>query len=141
MNVDQSTLIQICLLLTLVVTKGFEVYFDRQKQAREKLLRQWDLEDRERARQELAARVATTHKKVIEKIEENTNISREAFTEANNVNVKLLRMSNQIGSSSSDERRAAEESIKGLLQDTAAVVDDTHTKVENIERKLSDEKS
>jgi DNA-binding transcriptional regulator YiaG len=137
-NVDQNTLIQLMLFLTFVVTKLFDVYNDRQKQNRELRQREWDKEDRERARQELAEKVATTHEKVIKKIEENTNISREAFTEANNVNVKLLRMSDQITSASSHERRVAEDSIKGLLQDTAAVVDDTHTKVENIERKLDE---
>lgn len=158
MGVEQSTMIQIILLLTLVVTKGFEVYNERQKRARERELRAWDLEDRERARQELAAKVATTHEKVIEKIEENTNLSREAFTagreaytEANNVNAKLLTISTQIGKASGDRRgeemrRMADENIQGILKTTAetaakveetqAVVDDTHTKVENIERKL-----
>lgn len=140
---DATILGQLLLFLTTIGGFAIQIY-------REKRNRQWDLEDRMMARQELAEKVATTHQKVIEKIEENTELSRVAFSEANDVNGKLLEISSQFRSASdrrgAEMRRVAEDNIKGILRTTAAtaakvektkaVVDDTHAKVESIEKKL-----
>lgn len=122
----------------------------RMQMAREKRNREWDLADREAARQKLVKVAEVAHKDVIQKIEENTEISRGAFNEANNVNQKILMLSNQINQSfdrRAEAMRRRAEDIKDDLKDiltttatkveeTQTTVEDTHAKVESIEKKL-----
>lgn len=84
---------QIIILITTILGFIYTVY-------RENRNRRWDLEDRERARKELADKLEIQHAKVadkvnadqkviIDKIQENTEISVSAFKEANDTNKKI----------------------------------------------------
>lgn len=137
---------QLILLLTTLAGLWFTNY-------RESRNRKWDLEDRKRAREELEAKVeqvkvATISRQevVLAKIAENTEISRTAFTEANNVNAKFMALANAINASydrkAQNIRERAEdfkhilENTHATLEHTQATVESTHEKVESIERKL-----
>lgn len=98
---------QVVLLLTTLA--GFYV-----QSKREERKRQWDVQDRENERLErredarsiadrvkdsalkLREKVETQHQAVIDEIQTNTKVSTDAFTEANNLNAKLLDMARQI---------------------------------------------
>lgn len=139
MEMTQTILGQFLLFLTTIAGFAIQLY-------REKRNRDWDVRDRELARALIAKKVEVAHDAVLQKIEENTEISREAFTEANNVNAKLLSMSNQINDRfdlrAEDIRRSSidlkEEmhSTATNVEETKALVGETYAKVETIERKL-----
>jgi len=153
MDMTSTTIGQLLLFCTTVLGFGIQIY-------REKRNRQWDLEDRERARVVLAktaeiVAVETDMKqqKVIQKIEENTELSRGAFKEANDVNQKLLTMQSMINAAfdrraESSRRRHVDPDLvaietkelaletKELAIETKEVVVATHDKVENIEKKF-----
>ena len=136
MEWDRTAVGQFLLFLTTVLGFGIQLY-------REKRNREWDLADRELARKQLAAKVEIAHESVMKKIEENTEISREAFTEANNVNAKLLKLAQQIDGSfdrrADDMRRRSSDLLKETakkVEETKTVVDETFAKVEHIEKKL-----
>jgi hypothetical protein len=111
----QTTLGQVALALITLAGFGLQMWkesmnrkADADKEARN---RQWDLEDRERARKELEMKVTeaqqtavVANEAVIQKIDENTEISRNAFKEANNTNQKLLELAHAIDQTY--ERRA-----------------------------------
>jgi hypothetical protein len=112
----QTTLGQVALALITLAGFGLQMWkesmnrkSDAEKEARN---RAWDLEDRERARRELEIKVTAAqatavvaNEAVIQKIDENTEISRNAFKEANNTNQKLLELSRAIDQTY--ERRTA----------------------------------
>lgn len=93
---ESSSVAQIITLLTVIAGFWFQIY-------RENRNRKWDLEDRSAARKRLddtttglAARTEALHadaevgrRIIAEKIDANTVISQQAFTEANNVNMKI----------------------------------------------------
>jgi hypothetical protein len=100
----QTTLGQVALALITLAGFGLQMW----KESRN---RKWDLEDRERARKELEMKVTeaqqtavVANEAVIQKIDENTEISRNAFKEANNTNQKLLELAHAIDQTY--ERRA-----------------------------------
>lgn len=91
---------QALILITTISGFAYTLY-------RESRQRRWDLEDRARARKDLAAtlvghekaqieRAAAVKDVILDKIDENTQISREAFKEANDVNRKIEQIGRQI---------------------------------------------
>lgn len=136
MEWNQTAVGQFLLFLTTIFGFGIQLY-------REHRNRQWDLKDRADARIQLAKKVENAHQTVLEKIEENTVISREAFTEANSVNVKLLKLSEQIDGSfdrrADDMRRRASDLLRqtaNTVDETKVVAEETLAKVERIDKKL-----
>jgi hypothetical protein len=117
--------------------------------------RKWDLEDRERARKDLevkvtavAATAKVANEAVMNKIDENTEISRGAFKEANNAfeaannsNQKLLELSRAIDQTyerrTVNYRRRADDQLKTVADETKAIVEDTQDTVEKIDRKIT----
>jgi seryl-tRNA synthetase len=84
---------QIIILLTTIAGFLYTIY-------RENRNRRWDLQDRELARKELsqklenqqeqvAAKVVVDHKKLIDKIDENTKITTDALINSNMVHSKM----------------------------------------------------
>lgn len=117
---------QILIFLTTVIGFGIQMY-------RESRNRKWDLADRAAAREQMKAEMQTVkeetvvaHEIVVKKIEENTEISRTAFSEANNVNAKLLTLAEAINTTY--DRKAAgirerETDLVGALGNPETVTD------------------
>ncbi|MBA3578916.1 MAG: hypothetical protein H0W42_02925 [Gemmatimonadaceae bacterium] len=76
------------LFLTTVAGFLYTIY-------REKRNRQWDLEDREDARHEAIRVALETKKDIVQKIDDNTVVSVQAFAAANDVNLKIADLSEQ----------------------------------------------
>ena len=136
MEWDRTAIGQFFLFLTTIIGFGIQLYREHRNRA-------WDLRDRELARQQLAEKVEVAHETVMKKIEENMEISRVAFTEANNVNAKLLKLAQQIDGSfdrrADDMRRRSSDLLKQTaktVDETKAIVDETFAKVDHIEKKL-----
>jgi hypothetical protein len=126
------------LILFLTTIAGFAIQLFREWRNRK-----WDLEDRERARKELAEKVESAQtlaiskqKEMLDKIEENTNISREAFTEANGVNQKLLLLQNQLNEPYDRKAAGIRQRQTDMIEKTHDTVEETKDIVEKIERKL-----
>jgi biopolymer transport protein ExbB/TolQ len=110
--------------------------------------RQWDLEDRERARRELAEKVETQQGAVLQAVAENTEMNRVAIQEANNMNQKLAEQRELMNSMTANlhavyerrvsnyKQRATDRPPTEIAVDTNAVVHETHEKVQAIEKKL-----
>ena len=97
---------QIVIMVTTIITLGYQVLMRIMDNRRDERRRQWDLEDRERARVELAQRVVhsaqvvreeqkTIANEIKERIDQNTDISVRAFKEANDINAKIARLTKQ----------------------------------------------
>lgn len=150
MEAESTTLVgQFLLFLTTVIGFGIQMY-------RESRNRKWDLEDRKNARREMESKVESVkqetvaaHEVVVRKIEENTELSRTAFSEANNVNKKFLALANAINATY--DRKAAGireresdfahavatvEATKESVDEAKAVAEDTNLTVHAIEKKL-----
>jgi hypothetical protein len=93
---------QLVILVTTIAGFLYNIY-------RENRNRRWDIEDRERVRRdisekvdqskrELASATLATHHTLIEKIDENTEVSKQAFHEANDVNQKIANLAKAIDS-------------------------------------------
>jgi hypothetical protein len=122
---------QIVLFLTTVAGFAYTIY-------RENRNRRWDLEDRERARAALAETVTDSQKalaktvqgqqmKLIEKIDENTELTvtaidsaEKTYREANDLNQKLAKITEMFTGAAkvSDERLTRLETEEGKKQDT-----------------------
>lgn len=109
-SVDATVQMQIIIFLTTVVTLAYNIWSTRSKDRRDARQRKWDLEDRqsaredaERARAALSDQITTASQKADEvsqqvqertqvlekKLEENTQLSANAFNAANSFNSKL----------------------------------------------------
>jgi len=79
-------------IVTTILTTFVSIY-------RENRNRKWDLEDRRTARDEqrnlIVENTAEQTKVLSTMIDENTELSKKAFTEANNFNNKLIALANQ----------------------------------------------
>lgn len=132
--VSEGTLYgQALIFLTTFLGFAIQIY-------REKRNRRWDLEDRERARLEIAAKVesvaavtASRQEHVLQKIAENTAISRVAFNEANNVNTKLLKLAEMINAPY--DRKASGIHDLALIQDA---IKETNTAVKETQHTAED---
>lgn len=86
--ISDAAIAQIVILITTLASLGFQIY-------RENRQRKWSLEDREHAEQSRKV----IRKKLDEQriaIDENTEISRAAFDQANHVNEKIARIGGEI---------------------------------------------
>jgi hypothetical protein len=117
--------------------------------------RKWDLEDRERARKDLevkvtavAATAKVANEAVMNKIDENTEISRGAFKEANNAyeaanhsKQQILELSRAIDQTyerrAAHYRRRADDQLQTVADETKVIVEQTQDKIDEIDRKLS----
>lgn len=103
-------------IVTIVVAMWKDSRNRRWEREEKERQRQWDIEDRERARKELH-----------EKINENTEISRAAHVEANDVNHKILDLTRKFESVQLDMRSSRRERHDDMVaaQDTLDRVDET----------------
>jgi uncharacterized membrane protein YhiD involved in acid resistance len=89
----KSVIATIVSVAILIVREEYKRRVDLAEKAR---IRNEDLEDRERARNEAKADAAEKHQAIVEKIDENTDISSKAIEVANNVNEKIADNSDKI---------------------------------------------
>ncbi len=138
---DAQAIVQITILATTISGFLFQAYQMRQKEKAEKRQREWDLEDRRLAREEQALareRIAlkveasalevqkATDKQtetLVNKIDENTELSRVAFKEANSLNAKIAAVTSMF-----DGMKLG----NGSLPQIQEVVEDTNARVRGI---------
>jgi hypothetical protein len=95
-----TLIVQIVIFLTTLAGFGYQILMRRMDAKKEERNRQWDLEDRARARDELARNVTrqaiavSREQQVIasdikQMIAENTEVSVKALNEANDVNTRI----------------------------------------------------
>lgn len=68
-----------------------------------------------------------TRTELTRKVDENTELSRQAFTQANDVNAKLLRITQMIDSVQPSGRRSSDQQIRDIakaVKDTQALIED-----------------
>jgi hypothetical protein len=99
MPLDPNVFTGIAVALSGVVTQSLNIYRERRHRRDEVENRKWDLQDRaakaEHTVETVKAAVETTTtqtNKVLEKIQENTQISSHAFLASNDLNTKLLKV-------------------------------------------------
>lgn len=143
---NDGTLIgQVFIFLVTILGFAIQIY-------REKRNRAWDLVDRELAREAIAAKVdvATTatirrQEHVIQKIEENNDINREAIKVSNTFNEKLISLAERINGpyerKASGIHQLAElqqtlRETKEAVNETKHTAEDTLVTVQKIDEKL-----
>ncbi len=111
---------------------------------RENRNRRWDLQDRENARRELEGKVLGQQQSIEFKtneqtkvltnlINENTNISANAFKEANGLNLKLVELSHRFDSMPISRRVIEELPDPEVVNKISEIVEDTNSRVRGLE--------
>lgn len=129
-----SLAVQIILLITTLSGFVYTIY-------RENRNRRWDLEDRERARQELAQRVelatlrqasaATQHRdEIMEVIDKNTQMNEAALREANDVNRRIHDITRMF----TEAKAEAQDAANTVADKAAAVEHEIHESAETLGR-------
>jgi uncharacterized membrane protein YhiD involved in acid resistance len=85
---DPAFLTALATLLTLIVVKVFD-WFDKKQDRQEK-------REIKKGVAEVAEVAKTSHEEVLKELKENTQISRDAFTESNGFNLKILQLRKEL---------------------------------------------
>lgn len=145
-------IVSVCTLTTVVVNLIYQAFKDQRT-------RRWEVEDRAaKARLTVAAEDAKAYarmaheqgisgrdaivaqgERVLEKIEENTQLSALAFAAGNNFHTKLAKVEAAIGGvMSSHGRRAYDAGVGGAIQSIEQTGQDTNARVRAVEEKVTD---
>lgn len=127
--------------LSLLVTQLFQIWNAKQKEKRDERQREWDLEDRENARKELALRVelatarheaaATQHRdEIMETIDKNTQMNEAALREANDVNRRIHDITRMF----TEAKAEAQDAANTVADKAAAVEHEIHESAETLGR-------
>jgi uncharacterized membrane protein YhiD involved in acid resistance len=106
-----SDLAIICTLLTIIVKALINWRRDRARTEREERHREWERQDRE-----------TKNRELLEKIDENTQVSVEAFTVANHVNEKIV----TVGEAAQQAAQINTADVMRELAELRSLVEKTH---------------